>query len=92
MWVSGGIPDDRNENLQDVEIYNLDTASWSPGPLLTKARSSHSMHVVNGNLIVAGGKGGWQSLEILIDGVWKEEETYFTNYHLDHTSVVVPCM
>ena len=94
VWVSGGKPEDPNKNLQDVEIYKIENASWRPGPILTKARSAHSMHVVSHTLIVAGGMGGWTSLETLniTKGVWTEEETFFAVSHLDHTSVVVPCM
>ena len=84
VWVSGGKPEDPNKNLQDVEIYKIKNTSWRPGPILTKARSAHSIHVVSHTHIVAGGMGGWTFLETLniTKGVWTEEETFFAVSHL----------
>jgi N-acetylneuraminic acid mutarotase len=54
LWVLGGRWD--GEVRRDVEIFDPETGSWSPGPEMTEARSGFGAATIGDSIIVAGGE------------------------------------
>ena len=86
IWTAGGW---NGENLYVVEIFNSFTDTWRSGPKLTRERSYLTMEVLDNSLVVFGGVGGENSLEILEGEAWREEP--LQNEHYGHASVSITC-
>ncbi|XP_023348318.1 kelch-like protein 3 [Eurytemora carolleeae] len=86
IWTAGGYD---GVNMDVVEIFNSFTDTWRNGPRLTKGRSWLTMEVLDNNLVVFGGVGGKDSLEILEGEDWREEPLQYGHY--DHASVSITC-
>ena len=86
IWTAGGW----NDGLLDVvEVLTLSTNTWRSGPKLTRGRVYLTMEVLDNNLVVFGGLGGSDSLEILEGEDWREEPLQY--YHGSHASVLITC-
>ena len=86
IWTAGGV----NAGVLDVvEVLTPFTNTWRSGPRLTKGRSWLTMEVLDNNLVVFGGLGGEDSLEILEGEEWREEPLQYEHYR--HVSVSIPC-
>ena len=86
IWTAGGF---NRGTLDVVEIFNPFTDTWRSGPKLTKRRHYLTMEVLDNNLVVFGGYGGTDSLEILEGEDWREEPLQYK--HAEHASVLIPC-
>jgi len=86
IWTAGGYNDG---DLDVVEIFNSFTDTWRSGPKLIKGRYYLTMEVLDNNLVVFGGLGGSDSLEILEGEDWREEPLQY--YHGYHASVLITC-
>ena len=87
IWTAGGL--DVSVLLDVVEILTLSTNTWRSGPKLTRDRVFLTMEVLDNNLVVFGGLGGEDSLEILEGEEWREEPLQYEHYR--HVSVSIPC-
>ena len=86
IWAAGG---SIGEYLDVVEIFNSFTDTWRSGPKLIKGRYRLTMEVLDNNLLVFGGNGGSDSLEILEGEEWREEPLQYD--HGYHASVSITC-
>ena len=88
IWTAGGF----NLNigsLDVVEVLTPFTNTWRSGPKLTRERGFLTMEALDNSLVVFGGSGGADSLEILEGEAWREEPLQYG--HVDHVSVSIPC-
>ena len=86
IWTAAGY----NDGFLDVvEIFNSFTSTWRSGPKLTRERVWLTMEVLDNNLVVFGGDGGVDSLEILNGEEWREEPLQYS--HAEHASVSITC-
>ena len=88
IWTAGG-NNGINEPLDIVEVLTLSTNTWRSGPKLTRKRWCLTMEVLDNNLVVFGGRGGADSLEILEEEAWREEPLQYD--HFLHASVSITC-
>ena len=86
IWTAGGF---NGEYLDVVEVLTPFTNTWRSGPKLTRGRSGITMEVLDNSLVVFGGGGGQDSLEILEEQVWREEPLQYEHYW--HASVTIQC-
>ena len=86
IWTVGGFND---EHLDVVEVLTPFTNTWRSGPKLTRGRNYLTMEVLDNSLVVFGGDGGVDSLEILEEQVWREEPLQYQ--HSGHASVTIQC-
>ena len=84
IWTAGG----RNGG-DVVEVLTPFTNTWRSGPKLTRGRSYLTMEVLDNNLLVFGGRGGFDRLEKLEGEEWREEPLQYE--HAFHASVLIPC-
>jgi len=84
IWTAGGF---NRGTLDVVEIFNPFTDTWRSGPKLTRGRWYLTMEVLDNNLVVFGGSGGADSLEILEGEEWREEPLQYS--HSNHASVSI---
>ena len=88
IWTAGG--DNGGElDLDVVEVLTSFTNTWRSGPKLTRRRIWLTMEVLDNSLVVFGGDGGSDSLEILEEQVWREEPLQYQ--HGGHASVTIQC-
>ena len=87
IWTAGGLIN--GEYLDVVEVLTPFTNTWRSGPKLTRGRFYPTMEVLDNSLVVFGGEGGPNSLEILEGQVWREEPLQYG--HIDHASVTIQC-
>jgi len=90
IWTAGGNSD--HEDLDVVEVLTPSspfTSTWRSGPKLTRESRYLTMEVLDNNLVVFGGLGGEDSLEILEGEEWREEPLQYEHYR--HVSVSIPC-
>ena len=85
IWTAGG---NNGVDLDVVEVLTLFTNTWRSGPKLNSMRSFLTMEVLDNSLVVFGGYGGVDSLEIL-EGEWREEPLQYQ--HSVHASVTIQC-
>ena len=85
IWTAGGY---NNGDLNVVEVLTPFTNTWRSGPKLTRERWYLTMEVLDNSLVVFGGDGGDNSLEIL-EGEWREEPLQYG--HSYHASVTIQC-
>ena len=88
IWTAGGY-NGGELDLDVVEVLTLFTNTWRSGPKLTRGRLYLTMEVLDNSLVVFGGFGGEDSLEILEGEEWREEPLQYT--HKSHASVSIPC-
>ena len=88
IWTAGGW-NGGNEYLDVVEVLTPLTNTWRSGPKLTRGRRYLTMEVLDNSLVVFGGYGGVDSLEILEGEEWREEPLQYS--HSDHASVSIQC-
>ena len=86
IWTAGGY---NGGDLDVVEILTPFTNTWRTGPKLTRGRSFLTMEVLDNILVVFGGWGGTNSLEILDVEEWREEPLQYG--HAELASVSIPC-
>ena len=86
IWTAGGYNDGY---LDIVEILTPFTNTWRSGPKLTRGRGWLTMEVLDNSLVVFGGRGGEDSLEILEGEGWREEPLQYE--HGEHASVTIQC-
>ena len=89
IWTAGGNNAYAGEDLDVVEVLTLFTNTWRSGPKLNKGRYHLTMEVLDNSLVVFGGEGGEDSLELLKDEEWREEPLQYQ--HSEHASVSIPC-
>lgn len=86
-WGSSGQP------LASVEILNLDTGSWRPGPELTRPRYGHTCLLTEmggrRGVMVAGGALTGKIVEFLDLETGKWEELSPTNYKIDGHKLIL---
>ena len=88
IWTAGGNNAYAGEDLDVVEVLTPFTNTWRSGPKLTRGREFLTMEVLDNSLVVFGGWGGEDSLEIL-EGEWREEPLQYQ--HSYHASVTIQC-
>ena len=88
IWTAGGY-NGIDLDLDVVEVLTPFTNTWRNGPRLTRKRVFLTMEVLDNNLVVFGGLGGEDSLEILEGEEWREEPLQYEHYR--HVSVSIPC-
>ena len=82
IWTAGGSED-------VVEVLTLFTNTWRSGPKLTRRRTVLTMEVLDNSLVVFGGGGEADSLEIFEGEGWREEPLQYR--HSTHASVLITC-
>ena len=87
IWTAGGW--NGNDYLDVVEVLTPFTNTWRSGPKLTRGRFYLTMEVLDNSLVVFGGYGGEDSLEILEEQEWREEALQYQ--HSTHASVTIQC-
>ena len=90
IWTAGG----HNGNGEDLDVVEVltpggFTSTWRSGPKLSRGRGWFTMEVLDNSLVVFGGYGGVDSLEILEGEEWREEPLQYS--HSDHASVSIQC-
>ena len=88
IWTAGGFNNNNGGNLDVVEVLTPFTNTWRSGPKLTRGREFLTMEVLDNSLVVFGGWGGEDSLEIL-EVEWREEPLQYQHSH--HASVTIQC-
>ena len=88
IWTAGGYYNNNGKNLDVVEVLTPEY-TWRSGPKLTRVRYYLTMEVLDNSLVVFGGEGGQDSLEILEGQVWREEPLQYR--HSMHASVSIQC-
>ena len=86
IWTAGG---SNGGKLDVVEVLTLVINTWRSGPKLTRGRQFLTMEVLDNSLVVFGGEGGEDSLEILEGEGWREEPLQYQ--HVYHASVTIQC-
>ena len=86
IWTAGGY---NGDYLDVVEVLTLFTNTWRSGPKLTRGREWLTMEVLDNSLVVFGGKGGENSLELLEGTEWRLESLVYS--HSSHASVTIQC-
>ena len=86
IWTAGGY---NGGFLDGVEVFDSFTSTWRSGPKLSRGRGWFTMEVLDNSLVVFGGEGGEDSLELLKDEEWREEPLQYQ--HSEHASVSIPC-
>ena len=86
IWTAGG---SNGGTLDVVEVLTPLTNTWRSGPKLNRGRRLLTMEVLDNSLVVFGGWGGEDSLEILENEEWREEPLQYK--HSDHASVTIQC-
>ena len=89
IWTAGGYNYNIGEDLDVVEILTPFTNTWRSGPKLTRGRYYLTMEVLDNSLVVFGGKGGENSLELLEGTEWRLESLVYS--HSSHASVTIQC-
>ena len=85
IWTAGGF---NAGSLDVVEVLTPFTNTWRSGPKLTRGRNWLTMEVLDNSLVVFGGDGSADSLEILEGEEWREEPLQYLHYY--HASVSIP--
>ncbi|XP_023348579.1 kelch-like protein 18 [Eurytemora carolleeae] len=90
IWTAGGT----NGNGYILDVVEILTpgftgGTWRSGPKLAMGRSWLRMEVLDNSLVVFGGAGAAESLEMLDGEEWREEPLQYGHYM--HASVSISC-